>query len=216
MALTSLAKIFIFLVAILFVNCDNVLFLHNVLSPSHHLWNRVLAIELAERGYNVTFLSVDNPKGEIKNLHYLVFERAYEVFHENEEEFDFLTFAQEINNNKILVGARGLIEYAVRNCDAIYRTKGGLKTILNYPNNFKFDVVIYDFTFGPCILPIIHKFNNPPIVGVTAFLHPSYTDLVIGGHKHPQYVPHFVANLPQLMSFSERFFNFLLYTVERL
>lgn len=218
MASTSVAKIIIFFFAVSFASCENVLYLHGILSPSHHLWNRVVARELAGRGHNVTFLSVDNPKGETENLHYIVFERAYEVFHENDasgEDFDFIKFAEEINANRITSGARALIDYAVKNCDTIYKTKGGWETILSYPDNFKFDVVIYDFTFGPCLLPIIQKFNYPSVIGVTAFLNPPYTTNLIGGIKYPGYVPHFLANLPQHMTFSERIYNLLLYTVEK-
>jgi glucuronosyltransferase len=202
-----------------YVNCANILYLHGIISPSHHLWNRILARELAGRGHNVTFLSVDKPIGKTDNLHYIVFEDAYEIFHKNNddgEEFDIMKFSEMINNNKILYGTRALTEYAINVCDSIYKTPSGLNKILSYPADFKFDLVINDFTFGPCLLPIIHKFNYPSTIGVSAFLNPSYTDITIGGHKYPAYVPHFVANLPQLMTFTERVYNLLLYTFEKL
>lgn len=219
MSFTSFAKIFILLFSLSHVCCENILFLHGVLSPSHHLWNRILAKELATRGHNVTFLSVNKPIGKTKNLHYIVFEDAYELFHKNnndEEEFDIMKFAEEINNNKIIFGTRALTAYALQVCDTIFKTKGGVDKILSYPNDFKFDLVINDFTFGPCLLPFIHKFNYPSIIGVTAFLNPSYSNNIVGGNKHPAYVPHFVANLPQHMTITERFYNLLLYTFEKL
>lgn len=196
---------------------ENILYLHNVLSPSHHLWNRVLAKELANRGHNVTFLSVDKPIGDTKNLHYIVLENTYELFQSGSSEtsLDLIKLSEASNSNK-LYGAKAVVEFCIPNCKAIMQAEKGIDKILNYPNNFKFDLVINDFTCGPCLIPLIHKFNYPPTIGVTAFLNPPFTDLTIGGHKYPAYVPHFIINFPQIMSFSQRLYNFLLYSIEKL
>lgn len=86
-----------------------------------------------------------------------------------------------------------------------------MNTILNYPNNFKFDVVIHDFTSGPCLLFLLQKFNNPPLVSATAFLNPPYTTDVVGGHKHVAYVPYYNVNYDTDMCFSQRVFNMILF-----
>lgn len=59
----------------------------------------------------------------------------------------------------------------------------GLKALLNYPDDFNFDLVIYDFTSGPCLLGLLHKFKYPPVIGVTAFNNPPFTMDVMGGFK---------------------------------
>ena len=77
----------------------NILYLNDVLSPSHHLWNRVLAMKLASIGYNVTFITLEKPKEEMENLHYIVIEGAFQAFYEVEK-FDLLAEAEINADNK--------------------------------------------------------------------------------------------------------------------
>ncbi|CAG9807568.1 unnamed protein product [Chironomus riparius] len=199
--------------------CANVLYLHGVLSPSHHIWNRALAKGLADSGHNVTFLSTDEPKGEVKNLHYIVLEGSYQnldkIMALKGDDFNIMDYAKESESSKINA-ARVLSDYAILSCDAIYNSKNGIEKILSYPDDFKFDIVIYDFTCSACLLPIIHKFNYPSIVGVSAFLNPPYTHFLIGGNKYPAYVPHYLLDFKPPMTFYERFYNLLIYSIEDL
>lgn len=86
-----------------------------------------------------------------------------------------------------------------------------MKTILNYPDSFKFDVVVHDFTLGPCLLFLLHKFNYPPLVSATAFLNPPYALDLVGGHKHYAYVPYYSVNYDSDMCFQERVVNVFMY-----
>lgn len=192
----------------------NILYIHAVLSPSHYIWNSVLAKELAFRGYNVTFLSVNSASSEIKNFHHITIEKVYEVYY-GDEKFDLMEATKLNNEYKLQSAFHLIIEFTNKGCRAVMKGKNGIKQILNYPENFKFDLVINDFAAGPCVLPIIHKFNYPPIIGVTPFLNPSYTTNLIGGHKYPAYVPFYLSDLPQVMNFYQRFYNHLLYWIER-
>lgn len=45
----------------------NILYIAPVASPSHHVWNRVLAFGLIERGHNVTMLTHDAEKHPLPN-----------------------------------------------------------------------------------------------------------------------------------------------------
>jgi glucuronosyltransferase len=67
-------------------------------------------------------------------------------------------------------------------CDATGKSKG-LTVINNYPSDFKFDLIIYDYSFSPCLLGLVHKFNYPPLIGVSAFNNPSYTVDIVNGDK---------------------------------
>lgn len=67
-------------------------------------------------------------------------------------------------------------------CEAIYQSEG-VKQLLNYPDEFKFDLVVYDYTMTPCILGVLPKFKYPPLIGVTAFSNPPYTVDVAGGDR---------------------------------
>lgn len=199
--------------------CANVLYIHGVLSPSHHIWNRALAKGLADAGHNVTFISTDKPKGEVKNLHYIVLEESYEnldkIMASKGDDFNIMDYAKESESSKFNA-ARVLSDYASLSCDAMLTSKNGIEKILSYPNNFKFDIVINDFTCGPCVLPIIKKFNFPSLVGVSAFLNPPYTHFLIGGNKYPAYIPHYLLDFKPPMTFSQRFYNFLIYLIEDL
>lgn len=90
----------------------------------------------------------------------------------------------------------------------------GFKTLLNYPDNFKFDLIIHDYTCGPCHLPFVHKFKNPPLLGLTGYSNPSFTPFLLGGHQYPSYIPHNALLSDGNMNFFERLLNFLIYSLE--
>lgn len=187
----------------------NILFLSGIPSPSHHLFNRVLAVGLAERSHNVTFLSADMSKKETPNVHYLHLDKVYEFFLGGEESMNVIEFADQTPVESILE----LPEVIGVMCDGILASQG-LDAILAYPNDFKFDAVIYDFTFGPCMLPLLTKFNYPPLISITAFANPPYTTDLIGGQKYPAYIPHYAVTYPPQMNFFQRLFNLYLYFVD--
>lgn len=93
----------------------------------------------------------------------------------------------------------------------------GLKTILNYPDDFKFDLMIYDNTAVPCTLGLLHKFNYPPLVGITAFCNPSSTIDIMGGDKLGLTVkPHYVLSYDKNMNIFQRLDNAFLNFIESL
>lgn len=204
----------IFLVLVLFfaaVSGANILFLNSVATPSHHLWDKVLIRGLAEKGHNITMVSVDKDENPPANVHYIHLEKTYSSMYEGSEGVSLLEMADQ----QFVHALVGVFEWCDLCCVGVMKSKG-LDLILNYPDNFKFDLVIYDFTCGPCLLPLLHKFNYPPLVSVTAFSNPPYTHHLTGGQKFPGIVPHYVIDYPQVMSFSQRIFNTLLYAVDTL
>lgn len=90
----------------------------------------------------------------------------------------------------------------------------GSRTLLNYPNDFKFDLIINDFTIGSCLLPFVHKFNYPSLIAISACGHPPYLNDLVGDHHYYAYVPQNVSPFDDKMSFFQRFFNFLIYFEE--
>lgn len=91
----------------------------------------------------------------------------------------------------------------------------GFRQLLNYPNDFQFDLIIYDFTPGACLLGFMHKFKNPPLVSVTAYGYPTILNSIIGAHQYYSYIPHFYLNYDENMSFTQRLYNFAVHMVER-
>lgn len=72
----------------------NILLLSGIASPSHHMYNRVLGVGLAEK-HNVTFLSGDLGKTPIPNLHYIHLERVYAALFEGDNTFDLLEMSRK-------------------------------------------------------------------------------------------------------------------------
>lgn len=183
----------------------NILLLSGIASPSHHMFNRVLGAGLAAK-HNVTFLSGDLGKTPIPNLHYIHLERVYAAIFEGDNKFDML----EMSRQGPVEQFAAYTKYFVQGCEGSLTSKG-LDVILNYPDDFKFDVVIHDFTMGFCLLPLIHKFNYPPLISLTALGNPPFSIFTVGGHKYPAYIPHYLMDYPVVMSFAERAYNFFIY-----
>lgn len=187
----------------------NILFLSGLPSPSHHIFNRVLVLALAEKGHNVTFLSADVTKKDVPNVHYVHLEKVYEIFYKDSAN-DILSLA-DLTPTQALIEFPGIFLGA---CAGVLASDG-LDKILSYPDN-SFDLVIHDFTFGPCLIPLVAKFNYPPLVSITAFANPPYTVEIVGGQNYPSYVPHFFVDYGSEMTFTQRFFNTYLYILESL
>lgn len=188
----------------------NILFLSGVASPSHHIYNRALVVGLA-KDHNVTFVSADVSDKKHQNIHYIHLEKSYSVLYEGDETIDLMAMTEETP----FAAITGITGFMTLNCEGAL-TSSGLDTILNYPKDFKFDVVIHDFTCGPCLLPLVHRFNYPPLIAVTAFGIPPYTGVSIGGQKYPAYIPHYNLNYPTIMTFPQRFYNTFLYLYDHM
>lgn len=188
----------------------NVLYISGVASPSHHIFNRALAVGLA-RSHNVTFVSADISKTPIPNLHYIHLEKIYAELYEGDDSLDLM----EMSKVGLLTMLWEFDRYIVKSCDGAHNSEG-LETILNYPKDFKFDVVVHDNTCGYCLLPMIERFNSPPLVAVSPFSNPPYSIFTVGGHKYPAYIPHYLMNYPLVMSFTQRVYNLFVYGVDYL
>lgn len=179
-------------------------------SRSHHFWNRVLMEALAKKGHNLTIVSADiDDVTPPANMHYIHLEKVYSAVHDGPDAINLI----DIVNWSPISSLLSIPQYCSQNCDGILSSVG-LENILNYPSDFKFDAVLYDFTCGPCLLPLLHKFNYPPLISMTAFNNPSYTVHLISGHKWPNFVPHYITDYPRDMTFIQRFNNLVLYFID--
>ncbi|XP_058463673.1 UDP-glucosyltransferase 2-like [Malaya genurostris] len=192
-------------------NGTNILCLMGVPSPSHHIWNRVLMEALASKGFNLTIVSPDIETTIKPNLTYIHLEETYHTIHDGDGAIDFYEVAQE----NMIKSMFSFYDYGFAMCRGVLKSKG-LDVILNYPNDFKFDLVLYDFTCGPCLMGLYHKFGQPPLIGVTAFNIPPYTVDLIGGHKYPAYIPYYTLTYDIDMNFFQRLKNVLIYTADSL
>ncbi|XP_067011529.2 UDP-glycosyltransferase UGT5 [Anabrus simplex] len=181
----------------------NVLMLLNAPSRSHHIWNSALVTALAERGHNVTVLVTLPVKNPGPNITSLVLEGMYE-FVEEQEEFDLENMTDTPPSEMLDI----FFEWVFKTCEFTFKNKG-MKTLLNYPDNFKFDLLIYEASCGECLLGLAKRFGSPPAIGVSGFSHPHWIDYMFGNPNNPAYISNIMLPYSDHMTFSERMHNFL-------
>lgn len=109
-----------------------------------------------------------------------------------------------------------MYDFSIFSCRYDYNT-AAFKTLLDYPQDFKFDLIIFDNAVGTrCYYPIIERFHNPPSLAVTPFLLPSVLSTIFGSHIYTSYNPYFNTQFTNKMSFSERVINFVFTYAETL
>lgn len=179
---------------------------------SNFIRNKNIYHGLASRGHNVTVFTPDIDKHVTKNVHYIRADGIYEVLDAmGPEMFDF--FNEDLKSKVTVVAEMWEFAYIVT--EMTFKSQG-FKTLNSYPDDFKFDLVITDYTFGAPLLGFLDKFGNPPVVGVTAFSVPHYTYHYVGGHKQPSYVSHHMISYSTHMSLWERIWNYYVYFVENI
>ncbi|RZC37455.1 UDP-glucuronosyltransferase 2B9-like, partial [Asbolus verrucosus] len=75
----------------------------------------------------------------------------------------------EMKNFNTWETINALWSFAEITCILDYQTEG-LKTIMQYPDGFKFDLIVWDFNVGHCLFPLIEKFGRPPVIAVNPFI----------------------------------------------
>ncbi|XP_055623109.1 uncharacterized protein LOC129766561 [Toxorhynchites rutilus septentrionalis] len=187
------------------IRSANILILMSVPSPSHYIWMKPIANKLATRGHNVTIISANVDHSAPVNVTYIHLENIYRLLHGNGENRNNIVKRSEENPFEATLS---FYKFATVGCIGTV-SSNGFKTLMNYPNNFHFDTIIYDFTCGPCILGFLHKFNYAPLVSVSAFGIPQFTHDLVEEHRLTTNVPHFSLMFPPNMGFGERVFNYL-------
>lgn len=186
----------------------NILFISPLPSASHHIWNRSIMEGLVQKGHNLTVLTVEIERS-YKNMNFILMENVYEDMIEN-----YFTDELQYHQNEFTTIKEyyNLIGYLSR---VLTGTKG-VQQLLNYPNNFKFDAILHDFTSGQFLLGFVEKFGRPPLISVSPFGIPPYIYAVSNTPVLPSYMPHYATTFTDDPSFIERFKNLLFYGFDRL
>ncbi|XP_065084103.1 UDP-glucosyltransferase 2-like [Ochlerotatus camptorhynchus] len=181
----------------------NILYISSVASPSHFLWSQRLFERLAEDGHNVTVVNLYK-HGFIRGVHLLKLDGVIADLSE-EEEVDYVEFGQ-MNPFEMHVSFAELelqvCELAIRNSE--------FKRLLEYPRNFRFDLVIHDHLAGPCLLSLLPAFNYPPLVLASALDRLSTTSSSLGTFFFPGFIPNQAYDVAGPMNFYQRSVNFVL------
>lgn len=204
----KLSTVLLLLLAVATGPCHgaNILYIDAVPSPSHFIWHRALIYGLAAKGHNVTALSVDVEANPPPNVHFIKIDGVYEALHEEHSDItDFFAVGQ-LSPFAMLSMFNG---YLVIGCELALRSKG-VRELLAYPDNFKFDVIINDYLSGPCVSALAqHKFRRPPYIAATGFHGLTTTTPMSGAYSYSGMVPNHEFNAPENMSYRQRFMNFL-------
>uniref|UniRef100_A0A1W7R8B9 UDP-glucuronosyltransferase n=1 Tax=Aedes albopictus TaxID=7160 RepID=A0A1W7R8B9_AEDAL len=189
-----------------FTRAANILYIDGVASPSHFIWHKALINGLAAKGHNVTALSVDIEESPPSNVSYIKVEGVYEsLFEEDGLESDFFEIGQ-MNAFSVLAMFN---EYMIVGCQTTLKSKG-LQQLLEYPKEFKFDLIISDYLNGPCLSAVAqHRFGRPPFIAATAFHGLTTTTTMSGAYSYSGSVPNHEFNTPQNMGYYQRIMNFL-------
>lgn len=186
------------------VTCSvNVLYLSNIPSPSHFIWCKALLTALHERGYNITALSPDVEESK-ENFSYYHLEKVYAATYNGSTEMNFIEMGK-LSFLEMYLGFAFFIEAA---CESALKSNG-YQQILDFPDDFKFDLIVYDFTMSQCLLGIVHKYKNVPMVSVTPFLFSNKVAQLSGSLMFPGFVPSPNEALSQTMNFKDRLISAL-------
>ncbi|KAK5648758.1 hypothetical protein RI129_003650 [Pyrocoelia pectoralis] len=179
----------------------NILHIAPIGTQSHHIWNRALAFGLSKKGHNVTMLSHFEEKEKFKNFHIILLEGYFD------ETIEYFSL-DSVQPNKFL-DVMIIYDLSLFSCEHDLATQG-LQTLMNYPKDFTFDLIIIDITLQQCLYPIIERFKNPPVVAVTPFLLPPVLSHLFGNPLQAAYMPYYNTLHTDRMSFLERITNYLL------
>lgn len=163
---------------------------------------------MAIRGHNLTVLSPIRETLLTPNSHYLHLEGVFHYANKNDS-FDLLNLAGESLIQHIFTTHK----YCEDVCKGILASNG-FQQLMDYPEDFQIDLIIYDFTCGPCLLGFMRRFKDPPIVAATAFNLPPISTEIIGGHKQTAYVPYYQLSYGSNMNIYQRALNLFLHQFE--
>ncbi|KAF5307550.1 hypothetical protein FQR65_LT06906 [Abscondita terminalis] len=193
----------LFLVLVLHcVDSSNILYIGALPSPSHYLWNKVLALELVSIGHNVTMLTHDVDKDVRDNYTVISFKGFYEYSYENFDIEDLLLNSSPLND----IGA--LSDFIDITCDFDFKSSAFQK-LLNYPENFKFDLILFDVAGPVCLYGFIPRFKNPPVIAVSAYVVSPHLSHFLGNPLYTSYTPYFSTSFTNKMTFYQRTLNFV-------
>ncbi|XP_055692922.1 UDP-glucosyltransferase 2-like [Lutzomyia longipalpis] len=197
-------------ICIFSVNCTtkNILVLEGVASPSHHIFLGTLNRALAARGYNVTSLCAEDEKNS-ENLTYLPLDQVYQVmYNASNPEFDMQIDFFEMGDKSPLEQYMEADLFYKMTLAGIFQSKG-YQQLKNYPKDFKFDLIINDHLMGPMLLPFVHHFNYPPLIGMTALHSASTGYSILGSTFYPSFLTVSYFDI-DISTFFGRIYNFLL------
>lgn len=193
----------LFALLVVFCEASNVLVLDTVGSPSHQVWMHRLTRAVAEHGYNVTTLTCKVIKDTPVNLHVYHLDGFYQTEDEDPVNFLDMTGMTSIQSYVYFTDFLSQMDYIAMESLAV-------KQIMDFPKDFQFDLIIYDYLGPAAFLVLADRFPKARLIGASAYPAIEYTDKITSA-------PHFPAFIPNLYmddvkeTFISRLESFLIY-----
>lgn len=204
----------------------NILYVAPIASPSLQRWNTALAMGLRSKGHNITMLSHDTEneplpenfnlillEGHFLLIFFLTFFQITHFFSGIYEKLNAKIEANEVQERVATKAVKALFKHVEFCCGHDFNTTG-FKTLMAYPEDYKFDLIIFDASYGRYFYPLILRFNNPPAIAVTPYRLPPILANSFGAHLHTSYVPYYNTEFSTKMDLFERLANFFYTYVE--
>lgn len=179
----------------------------------------------------MTVLSPEKDES-ITNLHYIHMDQVYESIYNSSdsEEINYVEMGDKNPYDMIAEYAKFSTEMCVGQVKS-----NGWKQLENYPNDFKvindrnehnrtittiyigsqFDLIIYDYLMGGCLIAFANKFENVPIIGMTAF-NDNFRVNSFSGHAVVPSISSYAFYNHNPTTFFGRTFNFLLHMADKI
>lgn len=151
---------------------------------------KVLSYSLVESGHNVTSLSAYVETVNVpKNLHYIYLEAVEEALYGGDH--DLL----EMNQMSLWEFFLAFKAYFAQNEEAMRESKG-YQQLLDYPPEFKFDLIIIDILSTPGAYIFAEKFRGSPMITASAYPVPYSANIFEGVPYSFSYIPNELITWP--------------------
>lgn len=126
------------------------------------------------------------------------------------EGYDFIEYSGTNPMFSVILGSF----YFTRSTELILQSRG-VQTLLDYPKDFKFDLVLRDWLISPALNGFLHRFNYPPTIAITAY-GSIYSTIKNAGSPTSVITTNMNVQYMDFYSFKSRVFNYFLITFELL
>ncbi|GLV43379.1 UDP-glycosyltransferase family 36 member F1 [Carabus blaptoides fortunei] len=181
--------------------CANILYMSTTPSPSHHIWDKTLAMGLAGRNHKITFFTHSAEK-KVNNFTPIVIEGIYEKLAESYNLGEWVNFGP-------IDSMTGLFEWMNTTCAYDLETPALNTLMAQTKAGVKYDLIIMDMTTGHCLYPVIELFGSPPVVGTSPYGLVQYLSFPFGLDVNIAYNPLNFLPYTDRMSLIERAYNYV-------
>ncbi|KAH8334172.1 hypothetical protein KR059_007143 [Drosophila kikkawai] len=205
MAVKKIGLSLLFLAVVAGAQGSNILGLFASLSPSHLVIQMSMARILAERGHNVTVVTVLKPPLMHKNITHILVPLDEDVLQSFNTVIASLTKKDNTNTYLTMLRSAQQLSEAFSKIGAVMKHQV-VKDLYEHPDN-RFDLVIVGYFMNSFQLALAHKLKVPLVVAVSN--PPTFIGDIIGNPWEVSYVPamHLAQEVP--MGLGKRILNIL-------